>query len=422
MACSRNHRSYNVGILNERVIPTSWLVYGPAGLALAEKDRSTFLRPGGWGRNILVYFEYATTPIFMVCIVVHIKAGMMTTGKESLGAPIMNLPTSLGGDLLRGNVCFHTCIDESASLAHCYLFYWIRTITRKIIAMEHGRHCDNFSVSFSELRTDHPLMTVVPPLVSKRPSPSWISKVSDLSIDKLIRSQLPSEHLFILYWVEKSAVESCVQISSNMVSAPNAGENNVDDERRWSEFLLPAVRGASDGNEQNFEDQQHEGNIQLASTLRSTMKIKPIPSYMKAKSGVRMDPDRVRAACSHTFSNTTIINSLCESSIYTVTRYIHNQLAIVPSIWHLKRRRSRNQGSDKRTGFLTSMYKRNILGRLVWKNNNSSCSRSVGSNCVDNYSSFHADMGLSKLMKINTVNSGHCKVYSSTRRQICCYS
>lgn len=93
--------------------------------------------------------------------------------------------------------------------------------------------------------------------------------------------------------------------------------------RRWSECLLPAVDGASsrgkgatcrkndqDPSDENsnadhsdyFEEEGEEGRggggdsgriFFSMSSLHSNLSFKSLPSYMKAKSGVEMDPDRV---------------------------------------------------------------------------------------------------------------------------------
>lgn len=99
--------------------------------------------------------------------------------------------------------------------------------------------------------------------------------------------------------------------------------------RRWSEFLLPAVRGAGGGsseeeNEYLKSEHHHEegeegeegkegqegcgedfgksGDEQdfgynPSLSLRSSVSFASLPSYMRAKSGLEMDPDRVRCCC-----------------------------------------------------------------------------------------------------------------------------
>lgn len=104
----------------------------------------------------------------------------------------------------------------------------------------------------------------------------------------------------------------------------NNQDEGMGDIRRWSEFLLPAVGGASggaegesprksdeDSNDDNngnadysnyFEEEGESGGgggrsgdraYLSVSSLPSNMSFKSLPSYMKAKSGVEMDPDRV---------------------------------------------------------------------------------------------------------------------------------
>ena len=96
--------------------------------------------------------------------------------------------------------------------------------------------------------------------------------------------------------------------------------------RRWSEFLLPSVRGAGGGSskeeneylksehhheegEEGEEGQEGSGEdfgksgdeqdfgYNPSLSLRSSVSFASLPSYMRAKSGLEMDPDRVRCCC-----------------------------------------------------------------------------------------------------------------------------
>lgn len=98
------------------------------------------------------------------------------------------------------------------------------------------------------------------------------------------------------------------------------GEHDGMAGRRWSEFLLPAVQGAgggSSGEENEYlksehhheeEEEEQEGDIGKSEddedfgdnpslTFRSSASFASLPSYMRAKSGLEMDPDRVRCCC-----------------------------------------------------------------------------------------------------------------------------
>lgn len=81
-----------------------------------------------------------------------------------------------------------------------------------------------------------------------------------------------------------------------------------EDSMAGSELLLPAVRGASENdqilseNHHQHDDEESDGRedddgLQYdggsALSLQSHVTFGSLPSYMKAKSGVEMDPDRV---------------------------------------------------------------------------------------------------------------------------------
>lgn len=81
------------------------------------------------------------------------------------------------------------------------------------------------------------------------------------------------------------------------------------DGRRWSEFLLPAVQGAiaeeesqmtgdNDGRydeagDEDFEEDNEEDEEGSMRSLQSHVSFASLPSYMRSKSGMEMDPDRV---------------------------------------------------------------------------------------------------------------------------------
>lgn len=98
------------------------------------------------------------------------------------------------------------------------------------------------------------------------------------------------------------------------------GEHDDMAGRRWSEFLLPAVRGAGGGSseeeneylksehhheegEEGYEEDigksgdEKDFGYNPSLSLRSSMSFASLPSYMRAKSGLEMDPDRVGCCC-----------------------------------------------------------------------------------------------------------------------------
>lgn len=72
-----------------------------------------------------------------------------------------------------------------------------------------------------------------------------------------------------------------------------AGDGANDGGGRWSEFLLPAVGGVGSEGEQMVEEGIYDKSYCSTSTFQSYTPFKSLPSYMKSKSGVEMDPDRV---------------------------------------------------------------------------------------------------------------------------------
>lgn len=101
------------------------------------------------------------------------------------------------------------------------------------------------------------------------------------------------------------------------------GEHDDLAGRRWSEFLLPAVPGAGGGSSEEENDylksehhhEEEEGEQEDSEedigksgdekdfgynsslSFRSSVSFASLPSYMRAKSGLEMDPDRVRCCC-----------------------------------------------------------------------------------------------------------------------------
>lgn len=81
------------------------------------------------------------------------------------------------------------------------------------------------------------------------------------------------------------------------------GDEGEMDGRRWSEFLSPPAGSTPGGKlpddgQQGQDDGEDEGEREEESgslcSLQSHVTFASLPSYMRSKSGLEMDPDRVR--------------------------------------------------------------------------------------------------------------------------------
>lgn len=80
-------------------------------------------------------------------------------------------------------------------------------------------------------------------------------------------------------------------------------DNSLSEGRRWSEFLLPAVQSKPEAkNHSDGQEYVHRGGDEGADegeeeqslgSLQSHVSFAELPSYMRSKSGMEMDPDRV---------------------------------------------------------------------------------------------------------------------------------